>query len=155
MIETEGWNISAEELLNYNYVRRRAYVSLPMIHTTDFSFNRRYINIVESLGIKVVSKWVASPPKESKLTPHEVFKRDLDAISRSDLLIADVTHPSHGVGMEIMYAYMLGKKIIVTYKSGSKLSYMILGLPGAVLVEYRNINELECKLKKVLEIPQD
>ena len=128
-----------------------AYISLPMIHVRDFEFNRRYIDVVESLGVYVISKWVAVPPAESKLAPGEVFKRDILGILSCDILIADVTFPSHGVGMELMCAYALGRRIIVTYRRGTRISYMILGLPTVTFIEYEDLEDLKSKMKKILQ----
>jgi len=124
-----------------------AYVALPMVHKRDFSSNEKYVKLIEGLGLKVISKWVTSM---DTATPPEVFQRDVKSIERSDIIIADVTEPSHGVGMELMYAFLKGKKIIVTAKEGSKVSYMILGMPRVKIVWYNSLDDLEIKLRKVL-----
>jgi len=56
-----------------------------------------------------------------------VYQRDIDWIYQCDLLIAEVSTPSHGVGYEIAYALNLEKPVICCYRSGRKVSKMILG----------------------------
>ncbi|KKU51719.1 MAG: hypothetical protein UX75_C0062G0006 [Candidatus Moranbacteria bacterium GW2011_GWE2_47_10] len=45
-----------------------------------------------------------------------------DSIRGCDLVLADVSHPSIGAGIEIGRAEASGKPIIAIYKSGSKIS---------------------------------
>ena len=125
-----------------------AYVALPMVHRKDFSFNEKYVKLIEELGLEVISKWVTSM---DTITPREVFLRDIRSIERSDVVIADVTEPSHGVGMELMYAFLKKKKVIVTAKIGSKVSYMILGMPNVKVIWYKSFNDLRAKLMSVLK----
>ena len=134
-------------LLGERVGRPVAYVALPMVSRGDFSFNREYVRVVESLGLEVASKWVES---WDDADPREVFERDLRAIDACDVLVADVSEPSHGVGMEVMYAYMRGKRVVLTARRGSKVSRMLLGLPGAALVWYGDLGELRDGLRKAL-----
>lgn len=39
----------------------------------------------------------------------DVFERDLEWLNSSDVLIAEISHPSHGVGWEIAYAQFVLK----------------------------------------------
>ena len=115
--------------------RITAYIALPMVHKEDFSFNEMYVKMIEELGMEVVSKWVTSM---DITPPRKVFLRDIKSIEKSDMIIADVSEPSHGVGMELMYAFLKGKRIIVTARVGSKVSYMILGMPNIKIVWYNS-----------------
>ena len=124
-----------------------AYVALPMVSRGDFSFNREYVRVIESLGLEVASKWVTS---WDDADPREVFERDLRAIDACDVLVADVSEPSHGVGMEVMYAYLRGKRVVLTARRGSRVSRMLLGLPGATFIWYGDLRELWEKLRRVV-----
>ncbi|RLF25564.1 MAG: hypothetical protein DRM97_01405 [Thermoprotei archaeon] len=129
--------------------RLRAYVSMPIIHSSDLDFNRAIVNIVESLGIVVTSPWVAMGPSR-ELSPEEVYLRDLNTIDKSDLVIAEVSTPSHGVGAEIMYAIVRKKPVIAVYRRDAKVSYMLLGAPMVIEIEYEDLDELRDMLKKLL-----
>ena len=44
-----------------------------------------------------------------------IFKRDMNWIKEADVMIADVSTPSVGVGYEIRYAQELEKKVVCLY----------------------------------------
>ena len=66
---------------------------------------------------------------ETIIDPLEVYSRDVAWISASDVLIAEVSAPSHGVGYEIGFALSLGKRVLALYEEGRKVSKMIRGNP--------------------------
>jgi hypothetical protein len=66
---------------------------------------------------------------EAVIDPHEVYTRDTTWIQESDVLIAEVSVPSHGVGYEIGYALGLGKPVLALYQQDRKVSKMISGNP--------------------------
>jgi nucleoside 2-deoxyribosyltransferase len=78
-------------------------------------------------------------------TDRQIHDRDMDWLLASDVIVAEVTTVSTGVGYEIGRAVSLGKKVICLYREqpGKKLSAMIAGCPSATLVYYENIDELE------------
>jgi nucleoside 2-deoxyribosyltransferase len=68
---------------------------------------------------------------EAGIDPLTVYARDVDWIRASDVLIAEVSVPSHGVGYEIGFALELGKPVLCVYQTGRKVSKMITGNPDA------------------------
>ena len=64
---------------------------------------------------------------EVMLDPVTVYDRDTGWIEGCDLLVAEVSTPSHGVGYEIGYALGLGKAVLCLYRAGSPVSKMITG----------------------------
>ena len=77
---------------------------------------------------------------EAVIDPFEVYSRDVMWIQASDVLIAEVSAPSHGVGYEIGYALGLGKQVLALYREGLKVSKMISGNPDPNLkvAAYKN-----------------
>jgi hypothetical protein len=71
-------------------------------------------------------------------------------VKSSDIILAEVSKPSHGVGMEIMLAYMEGKRIILLAKKDVKLSALLEGIKDAVIIRYEDEEELLEKLRKEL-----
>jgi 2'-deoxynucleoside 5'-phosphate N-hydrolase len=59
----------------------------------------------------------------------EIYTRDTAWIKGCDLLLAEVSTPSHGVGYEIGYALSLDKPVLCLHRQGVKVSKMILGNP--------------------------
>lgn len=92
-----------------------------------------YQEIVEALladGHEVPTALLATPEVmllEGIVDAVEVFQRDVAWIEDCDMLVAEVSTPSHGVGYEIGYALASGKPVICLYREGVKVSKMILG----------------------------
>lgn len=70
---------------------------------------------------------------EAVIHPNEVYERDVAWIRACDVLIAEVSVPSHGVGYEIGFALGLGKPVLALYQEGRKVSKMISGNPDSNL----------------------
>ena len=80
---------------------------------------------------------------ESEISPREVYDRDMDWIRNCDMLIAEVSVPSHGVGYEIGFALGEGKPVLCLYQVGRKVSNMITGNshPDLEIKLYRSIED--------------
>lgn len=91
--------------------------------------------------------------KGNNLPPEEIYKRDVDLIKACDVVVAEVSVPSLGVGYEISYAESLNKPVLCLYKEvdGKSLSAMIQGNPGVKLYKYNNIVEVFDFLRKELD----
>jgi nucleoside 2-deoxyribosyltransferase len=70
---------------------------------------------------------------EAGIDPQTVYARDVDWIRASDVLIAEVSVPSHGVGYEIAFALGIEKPVLCVYQAGRKVSKMISGNPAVNL----------------------
>src|SRR5258706_5056660 len=64
---------------------------------------------------------------EQRMDPREVYQRDLFWIKGCDLLVAEVSTPSHGVGYEIALALTLRKPVLCLYRQTARVSRMITG----------------------------
>jgi nucleoside 2-deoxyribosyltransferase len=71
--------------------------------------------------------------REAVLSPREVYARDVAWILEADVLIAEVSVPSHGVGYEVGFALENRKPTLALYQEGRKVSKMITGNPHALL----------------------
>jgi nucleoside 2-deoxyribosyltransferase len=74
----------------------------------------------------------------------DIHDRDLNWLRRADVVVADVTVPSLGVGYEIGRAVEWGKRIICLYRPSPerKLSAMIAGCAAVKVHEYNDVEEL-------------
>lgn len=81
-----------------------------------------------------------------------IFERDVQWVREADVVVAEVTIPSLGVGYEIGLAEQLGKKIICLYRpqADRKLSAMLLGNSKLSVVEYTTVQDVAEKLKALL-----
>jgi len=98
-------------------------------------FESIYQSIVKDLlenGYNVPTAYLAdstAPVREASIGPLEVYARDTKWIRECDVLIAEVSVPSHGVGYEIGFALELSKPVLAVSQSGLKVSKMITGNP--------------------------
>ena len=110
------------------------------------------IGILQEFG-HVLTEHVGSDEvireEDGSLTDREIHDRDLGWITESDLLVAEVTQPSLGVGYEIGRAIEMGKPVLCLYDAGSDraLSAMIAGSNSVTLKRYRQREELPGILK--------
>jgi nucleoside 2-deoxyribosyltransferase len=88
--------------------------------------------------------------EDRELSDQEIHDRDLGWIVESDVLVAEVTVPSLGVGYEIGRAIALGKAILCLYDAGSEkpLSAMIAGSNKLVVKLYEAAAEVEVILEE-------
>ncbi|MCX6067610.1 MAG: nucleoside 2-deoxyribosyltransferase [Chloroflexi bacterium] len=102
-------------------------------------FESSYLSIVDAMladGHEVPTAHLATPKvRELEITaaPAEVYARDVDWVRNSDVLVAEVSTPSHGVGYEIGFALGLGKPVLACHRSDRGISKMISGNPDANL----------------------
>ena len=89
---------------------------------------------------------------ENILDDNQIHNRDMDWLLSSDIIVAEVTNPSLGVGYEIGRAIEEKKKIICLFytKSKNRLSAMIAGSQDVILFKYSSLNEVVKYLDKVL-----
>ena len=94
------------------------------------------------------------PAREAEIPPQVVYARDVGWIRACEILIAEVSIPSHGVGYEIGFALGLGKRVLAVYRSDRKVSKMISGNPDTNLhlLEYRNLDEAVQKILNFLRL---
>lgn len=84
-------------------------------------------------------------------TPEEIFNRDYEQLKSCELLIAEVSETSHGVGIEIGLSYCLGLERILLYEKGKYVTKLAQGMPKTALIEYENLPDLRKKLSSTLE----
>lgn len=83
------------------------------------------------------------------VTENYIYERDMKWIKESDIVIAEVSTPSLGVGYEIKAAEELGKPIICFFKKNDgkglarKLSPIVRGNGKLKVFEYSNLSEIK------------
>lgn len=75
----------------------------------------------------------------------EIYARDLAWLREADIVIAEVTTPSLGVGYEVARAAVMGKPVVGLFRpeSGRRLSAMIRGNPAIRVLEYASADDPE------------
>jgi nucleoside 2-deoxyribosyltransferase len=83
-------------------------------------------------------------------TDRFIHDRDMEWLFSSDVIVAEITVLSMGVGYEIGRAVEMGKRVICLYRNqgGKKLSAMIAGCPNIKMFQYSDPEELFAFIKK-------
>ena len=113
------------------------------------------VKVMEDLDIDIPTAHIAETGIEeidAREAPEDIYHRDVTWIQESDLLVAEVSTPSHGVGYEIGYALELGKPVLCLYQEDAVVSKMITGNPHGLLtvLTYQDPGEAEKKLREYL-----
>jgi len=137
---------------------------MKIFFTASVSAGREYIanhqKIVEcliNLGHQVLSKHVASQnltQKGKDSPPKFIFEREKERILKADVVMAEVTQPSTGVGFLVSFALRCGKPVLVLFykEADDLLSPMIVGNPSANLyLEHYSFDDIKLVLKNFLK----
>lgn len=82
-----------------------------------------------------------------------IYRRDMDWLDSADLVIAEATTPSLGVGYEIAAAEARGKRILVLFREleGKRLSAMLTGNPLLRVCQYSDLAEAKAHIKGFID----
>jgi len=128
----------------------KVYLSVPMIANRALERAKLMAKAIGDSGHEVTSPWVLGPIERSGHASVNVFERDTRGAETCDCLVADVSEPSIGVGMEIMAAYNAGRRIVLVMKRGSVTSRMLLHMDRKETVEYDDDSEVYSGLRRIL-----
>jgi nucleoside 2-deoxyribosyltransferase len=114
----------------------------------DVALYRRVVEVLQTEGYRVHAGSVA--PEEvgtggETLHPADICARDLAWLDEADLVVAEVSVPSLGVGYEIAYATRIRRiPVIALYRKAftQRCSAMIAGDPGVRLLEYEDASAM-------------
>ena len=103
-----------------------------------------YAALISGLSLRgsVLTEHIGSPDlsdgREDSPGDAEIYARDIEWLDEADVVIAEVTTPSLGVGYEVARAAGLGKPIVCLFRpeTGRRLSAMIRGNPAVRVLEY-------------------
>lgn len=112
-------------------------------HSSTLDFQRELYQPIQELSL--LSKFDFNLPLLDG-----VYKTTLDDIKNSDIVIAEVSYASTGMGIELGWANILEKPIIVFAKTGTKISRSL----DKVLVQkflYDSTEDMIMKLSQALE----
>ncbi len=117
----------------------------------DLELARDIVDYIKSLGHEVLTEDVIKKYWNKDIPPEEVFKRDIGLLNSSDALIADVTHPSLGVGYEICMAVERRKPTMAFAWEGVRVSKLIEGNPNLKFTRISSLEELKAEISSFLE----
>jgi len=109
-------------------------------------------DVILTSGPQIVS--TKQLEEDKKLSFKEIYERQQKRIEDSDMVIAESSKPSHGVGGEIVYALSLGKPVLalVHKKFEDHISPMLAGNPSENLfIEYYDEDSASNKLSDFIK----
>lgn len=109
-------------------------------------------NIVLVSGQQIVDQKLST--QDALFSSEQIFKRQRERIDQSDVVIAEVTAPSTGVGGEVVYALTQKKLVLalVFAEHEDKISPMIEGNPSENLfLEHYDFDNLHLTIKRFLD----
>jgi len=114
----------------------------------DVALYSRIVEALEGEGYRVLAGAVAAEDVGAggeTLHPPDICARDVGWVDESDLVVAEVSVPSLGVGYEIAYATRVRRiPVIALYRRAftKRCSAMIAGDPGVQLLEYEDASAM-------------
>ena len=125
----------------------------------DVALYRKLIDALEADGHRVLAGAVAAEDVGAggeSLARSEIFARDLRWLDECDLVVAEVSTPSHGVGYEIAYARWSRRiPVIALFRPSrtKRCSAMIAGDLGIRFLEYDEVADVLESLCQAVRYP--
>lgn len=122
----------------------------------DQEIYSKIIDFLKNYGT-VLTEHVGDPALSAMgsqgMTEEEIYDRMVAWIKESDIIVAEVSTPSIGVGYEIALSESLHKKIVCLYREGSekRISAMVSGNKNLILKIYKTTEDLPGILKEFFE----
>jgi nucleoside 2-deoxyribosyltransferase len=113
----------------------------------DSTLYREIIKLLKEYG-SVLTEYIGDVSLDNNgelLGNKEIHDRDLSLLNDAEIVVAEVTTPSLGVGYEIGKATEWDKPVLCLFRPEGKnlLSAMIAGSNGVVVSEYRDLSDLK------------
>ncbi len=119
---------------------------------------RKIVELLVRMGHEVLTRHLVRDDAweaDQRITPLQVYARDMKWLEQCDLFMAEVSGSSFGVGFET--GYLLGatkKKVVLFFRRDSEkaISRIITGVahPNCTVVAYSQVEEVETWIKASL-----
>jgi hypothetical protein len=123
----------------------RVYLAAAMTSTErDLPSIRTLRDHLEAGGHVVPTRHIAEPDgraRDAQLSDRELAQRDITWLETSDALVAEVTTPSHGVGVEVTLAVSIGLPCLLLHRADRAVSRLLLGLSGVQTAAYASLSD--------------
>ena len=123
---------------------------------SDALLYNRMIGYIKEKGYRVLTEHVGDLDLKEVLSAEEIYQRDIDWLKEADILIAECTNPSLGVGYELAYAERCNVPCHVFYNcKRTVLSAMLSGDPYFKIHPYESEDEIYGCLDDLLDSSRD
>jgi hypothetical protein len=121
-------------------------MNIHVAHSRSFDFKTELYEPIKNSSLSKEHTFIFPHDENSQLvSSKELFQ------TGCDLVIAEVSHPATGMGIELGWADMLNIPIICIYKNGSNLSHSLKAVTNTFL-EYSDTNEMITKIIEGIKI---
>ena len=116
---------------------------------SNLAVMRDIVSMLEKKGHTVLTKHLVLDNAyeiDARITEQQVFERDVKWLRDADVIIADATGVSFGVGFEVGYALgCMNKKVYLLFNRNYRISRMALGLEhkNCIKFGYNDVEELK------------
>ena len=120
--------------------------------SSDDSMTKIYEKIISLIDTSKYS--VSSPLDTMKFDGNDIerYKRAMNLLQDTKLVIAEMSNISTGQGMELQEAVNLNIPILVIAKEGSKISGLVKGWNNVkTIIYYNKIEDIEDKILRFIE----
>ncbi len=118
----------------------RVYLAAAMTNPQrDTRVVEEVLKALHEAGHEVLTPHVVGEVEDASdahVSDAQLAQRDLAWLQQADCLVAEVSTPSHGVGIEVMAAVSAGKPVLAIAREGAPVSRLLSGLPGLTLTRY-------------------
>ena len=127
--------------------------------TVGLEFLKKIPTALEELDLELMSKHQTQDniiSSEDQISTISIHNRDYEWIEGCDLMIAEITNPSLGVGAEISDAIYLGKPVLGLYQTDeNKISAYIRGkletYPKGHHAQYQDLDDLKTIVRDFID----
>lgn len=118
----------------------------------DAKIYSQIIEVLKSYGA-VLTEHIGEDEVSFEMPDRHIHDRDMDWLASSDILIAEVTTPSLGVGYEMGRAVAMDKPVVGLFRTNDEtlLSAMISGSPGVNIHEYSTVEDAAGIIEQIFE----
>lgn len=116
----------------------RIYIS----HSSEYDYVNKVYNLIKNSNLNESNNFVF--PHESKITNTK------DVIANSDLVIAEVSIPSTGQGIELGWANYCKTPIVCIYEKGAEISSSLKFITNN-FIEYEDVTDMIDKIKELIQ----
>jgi hypothetical protein len=121
----------------------------------DAELYAKIIKLLKNYG-DVLTEHVGNPNLTAtgeEISEEEIFNRDASWLAGCDVVVAEVTQPSLGVGFELFLGHTLGKKTICLFREqpGKRLSAIIAANKAFIIKRYKSLEDLPAIFDETLK----
>ena len=120
-------------------------------------YYKKILDFIKKQSVSIISGHQVTDKKlledDKKLTAEQIYSREKSLIEEADVVIAEASKPSLGVGGEIVYALSIDKPVLTLVMAGheDKISPMVAGNPSENLyLEYYKKSDFQSIINRFI-----